>query len=315
MPPDSLRFIMSLRAVGEGHVSSLTFRCGTISKEGILAIEPPMRFASLPKVIARVGDRVELTFAPDSDITERVIFPITEAQVNGLEDARFVAFEEAGSTTYYATYTAYDGREIRSEMLETRDFLSFRLVALRGLAASNKGMALFPRKIGGRYAMIARHDNESLYLVYSDNLQEWGLGTPVLHPEFPWEFVQIGNCGSPVELDEGWLLFTHGVGPVRHYSIGAVLLDKQDPSRVIGRLRLPLVTPEKSEREGYVPNVVCSCGAMKFGDRIVLPYAISDTFSTMATIEIATLVDLLRQGILPEPPSMKGLLHADPRRI
>lgn len=302
MPPDSLRFIMSLRAVGEGHVSSLTFRCGTISKEGILAIEPPMRFASLPKVIARVGDRVELTFAPDSDITERVIFPITEAQVNGLEDARFVAFEEAGSTTYYATYTAYDGREIRSEMLETRDFLSFRLVALRGLAASNKGMALFPRKIGGRYAMIARHDNESLYLVYSDNLQEWGLGTPVLHPEFPWEFVQIGNCGSPVELDEGWLLFTHGVGPVRHYSIGAVLLDKQDPSRVIGRLRLPLVTPEKSEREGYVPNVVYSCGAMKFGDRIVLPYAISDTFSTMATIEIATLVDLLRQGILPEPP-------------
>jgi predicted GH43/DUF377 family glycosyl hydrolase len=128
---------------------------------------------------------VELTFAPDSDITERVIFPITEAQVNGLEDARFVAFEEAGSTTYYATYTAYDGREIRSEMLETRDFLSFRLVALRGLAASNKGMALFPRKIGGRYAMIARHDNESLYLVYSDNLQEWSLGTPVLHPEFP----------------------------------------------------------------------------------------------------------------------------------
>ena len=302
MPPDSLRFIMSLRAVGEGHVSSLTFRCGTISKKGILAIEPPMRFASLPKVIARVGDRVELTFAPDSDITERVIFPITEAQVNGLEDARFVAFEEAGSTTYYATYTAYDGREIRSEMLETRDFLSFRLVALRGLAASNKGVALFPRKIGGRYAMIARHDNESLYLVYSDNLQEWGLGTPVLHPEFPWEFVQIGNCGSPVELDEGWLLFTHGVGPVRHYSIGAVLLDKQDPSRVIGRLRLPLVTPEKSEREGYVPNVVYSCGAMKFGDRIVLPYAISDTFSTMATIEIATLVDLLRQGILPEPP-------------
>jgi predicted GH43/DUF377 family glycosyl hydrolase len=212
-----------------------------------------MRFASLPKVIARVGDRVELTFAPDSDITERVIFPITEAQVNGLEDARFVAFEEAGSTTYYATYTAYDGREIRSEMLETRDFLSFRLVALRGLAASNKGMALFPRKIGGRYAMIARHDNESLYLVYSDNLQEWGLGTPVLHPEFPWEFVQIGNCGSPVELDEGWLLFTHGVGPVRHYSIGAVLLDKQDPSRVIGRLRLPLVTPEKSEREAMCP--------------------------------------------------------------
>ncbi|WCT80034.1 glycoside hydrolase family 130 protein [Novosphingobium humi] len=291
-----LRFILSLRAVGEGHVSSLTFRCGTISQEGMLAIEPPLRFASLPKVTARVGDRIELTFADDSDITERVIFPVTEAQVNGIEDARFVAFEEEGCTAYYATYTAYSGREIRSELLETRDFLSFRLVALRGLAAGNKGMALFPRKLGGRYAMIARHDNESLHLIYSDNLLEWDLGTPILRPKFPWEFIQIGNCGSPIELDEGWLLFTHGVGPMRHYSIGAMLLDKDDPSRVIGRSHVPLVQPEKSEREGYVPNVVYSCGAMKFGDRIVLPYAISDTFSTLATVKIATLVELLTQG-------------------
>lgn len=294
--PGGMRFILSLRAVGEGHVSSLTFRCGMIGEDGMLAIEPPLRFASLPKVTARVGDRIELTFAADSDITERVIFPVTEAQVNGIEDARFVAFEEEGRTAYYATYTAYSGREIRSELLETRDFLSFRLVALRGLAAGNKGMALFPRKIGGRYAMIARHDNESLHLIYSDNLLEWDLGTPILHPEFPWEFIQIGNCGSPIELNEGWLLFTHGVGPVRHYSIGAVLLDKDDPSRVIGRSRVPLVQPEKSEREGYVPNVVYSCGAMKFGDRIVLPYAISDTFSTVATVKIATLVALLTQG-------------------
>lgn len=295
----AMRFILSLRAVGEGHVSSLTFRCGTINADGMLAIEPPLRFASLPKVTARVGDRIELSFAPDSDLTERVIFPITEAQIHGIEDARFVAFEEDGATTYYATYTAYSGREIRSELLETRDFLSFRLVALRGPAANNKGMALFPRKIGGRYAMIARHDNESLHLIYSDNLLEWELGTPIMRPQFPWEFIQIGNCGSPIELDEGWLLFTHGVGPVRHYSIGAVLLDKDDPSRVIGRSRVPLVQPERSAREGYVPNVVYSCGAMKFGDRIVLPYAVSDTFSTVATVEIAALVELLRQGVMP----------------
>jgi predicted GH43/DUF377 family glycosyl hydrolase len=294
--PGGTRFILSLRAVGEGHVSSLTFRCGTISADGMLAIEPPLRLAALPKVTGRVGDRVELCFAHESDLTERVIFPITEAQANGIEDARFVAFEDQGQITYYATYTAYSGRAIRSELLETRDFLSFRLIPLRGAAASNKGMALFPRKIGGRYAMIARHDNESLHLIYSDNLLEWSLGTPILHPEFSWEFIQIGNCGSPIELDEGWLLFTHGVGPVRHYSIGAVLLDKDDPSRVIGRSRVPLVQPEKSEREGYVPNVVYSCGAMKFGDLIVLPYAISDTFSTVATVKIATLVELLMQG-------------------
>lgn len=296
LPLGGMRFILSLRAVGEGHVSSLTFRCGTISENGMIAIEPPMRFANLPKLTARVGDRVELSFAPDSDITERVIFPITEAQVNGIEDARFVPFEDEGQTTYYATYTAFSGRDIQSELLETHDFLSFRLIALRGPAAGGKGMALFPRKIAGRYAMIGRHDNENLYLIYSDDLLEWDLGRPILRPQFPWEFIQIGNCGSPIELDEGWLLFTHGVGPVRHYSIGAVLLDKEDPSRVLGRSRVPLVKPERSGREGYVPNVVYSCGAMKFGDYIVLPYAISDTFSTFATVKIAELVELLMRG-------------------
>jgi predicted GH43/DUF377 family glycosyl hydrolase len=291
------RFILSLRAVGEGHVSSLTFRCGVVTANGTVTIDSPGRLASLPTITARVGDRVELGFAAQSDPSERVIFPITEAQANGIEDARFVAFNESGRTTYYATYTAYSGQAIRSEMLETSDFLTFRMIPLKGAAARNKGMALFPRKIGGRYAMITRHDNESLQLVYSDNLHEWGLGTAILKPEYPWEFVQIGNCGSPIELDEGWLMFTHGVGPVRHYAIGAVLLDKDDPSRVIGRSRLPLVRPEKPERDGYVPNVVYSCGAMRLGDRIILPYAICDTFSTFATITIATLVELLREGI------------------
>jgi len=168
------------------------------------------------------------------------------------------------------------------------------MAPLRGQAARNKGMALFPRKIDGHYAMIARHDNENLHLIYSDDLHEWGLGKAVIKPEYPWEFVQIGNCGSPIELDEGWLLFTHGVGPVRRYAIGAVLLDKDDPTRVISRSREPLIQPEKSEREGYVPNVVYTCGAMKIGDRIVLPYAISDTFSTFATVRIDALLRQLQ---------------------
>lgn len=294
----SLRFILSLRAVGEGHISSLTFRRGTISAEGDISIEPPVRLACLPHVSRRVGDSVSLAFAGDSNLSQRVIFPVTEAQANGIEDARFVAFKDHGHTTYYATYTAYSGRTIRSELIETRDFVSFRLVPLKGAAAVNKGMALFPRKVGGRYAMIARYDNEGLHLIYSDDLLEWSLGTPLLHPEYPWEFVQIGNCGSPIELDEGWLLFTHGVGPIRRYSIGAVLLDKHDPSRVIGRARVPLVQPEKSQREGYVPNVVYSCGAMKFGSRIVLPYAISDTFSTIATVKIEDLLDVIMPIII-----------------
>jgi predicted GH43/DUF377 family glycosyl hydrolase len=286
--------------VGEGHVSSLTFRTGNIAADGTITITAPTRLATLPEIRTRTDDRIDLAFAPESDFSERVIFPATEAQSNGIEDARFVAFNNNGKnsdeTIYYATYTAYSGRAIRSELLETRDFLDFRLRPLSGLAANNKGMALFPRLINGRYAMIARHDNESLYLVYSDNLEEWGLGEAILAPRYPWEFVQIGNCGSPIELDEGWLLLTHGVGPVRHYSIGAVLLDKDDPSRVIGRSRLPLVQPEGAEREGYVPNVVYSCGAMRFGALIILPYAISDTFSTFATIPIADLVAILRAG-------------------
>lgn len=287
------RFILSLRAVGEGHVSSLTFRSGLIAADGTVSIDPPARLASVPAVIARDGDRLELAFDASGDITERVIFPVTESQANGIEDARFVAFDDDGETIYYATYTAYSGREIRSELLETRDFISFRMAPLTGPAARNKGMALFPRRIDGRYAMIARHDNENLHLIFSDDLCDWGLGHAVLKPEYPWEFVQIGNCGSPIELDEGWLLFTHGVGPVRRYAIGAVLLDKDDPTKVIGRTREPLIQPETSEREGYVPNVVYTCGGMRIGERIVLPYAISDTFSTVATIRTSVLLDML----------------------
>jgi predicted GH43/DUF377 family glycosyl hydrolase len=297
VPEGARRFILSLRAVGEGHVSSLTFRSGLIAADGTVTVDPTARLASIPKVRNRTlgpdGEEVELVFTSDEDISERVIFPVTEAQSNGVEDARFVEFEDGAGKVFYATYTAYNGRAIRSELIETHDFLSFRMSPLRGAAAKNKGMALFPRRIGGQYAMIARQDNENLYLIYSDDLYSWDGGIAILKPQYPWEFVQIGNCGSPIELDEGWLMLTHGVGPVRRYSIGAVLLDKADPSKVIARTREPLIRPEPSERQGYVPNVVYTCGAMRHNDQIILPYAVSDTFSNFATIKIAALLEFM----------------------
>ncbi|WP_307277391.1 glycoside hydrolase family 130 protein [Labrys wisconsinensis] len=303
VPDGERRFVLSLRAVGEGHVSSLTFRSGSIGLQGGVTVDPTARLASIPRVTSRIpgpqGDIVEVDFKADEEISERVIFPVTESQSNGIEDARFVEFEDEGRKTFFATYTAYSGKAIRSELIETTDFMSFRMTPLRGTAARNKGMALFPRKIAGKYAMIGRQDNENLYLIYSDDLYEWNGGVAILKPAFPWEFVQIGNCGSPIELDQGWLLLTHGVGPVRKYSIGAVLLDKNDPSKVLARSREPLVRPDPSEREGYVPNVVYTCGAMRHNDRIILPYAISDTFSHFATIEIAALMRAMEDGAGP----------------
>ena len=297
-PAGSLRFILSLRAVGEGHVSSLTFRAGTVAADGSIAVDPTARLASSPRVgysiPGPIGDEVEVAFKADQDISERVIFPVTESQSHGIEDARFVEFSDGGRTTYYATYTAYRGTAIRSELMETSDFLSFRMSPLHGAAARNKGMALFPRRIDGKYAMIARQDNENLYLVYSDDLYRWEGGQAILKPRFPWEFVQIGNCGSPIELDEGWLLLTHGVGPVRKYSIGAALLDKRDPSKVLARSSEPLLRPEPSEREGYVPNVVYTCGALRHNDQIILPYAVSDTYSNFATVNISALIQAMR---------------------
>ena len=293
-PEGGLRFILSLRAVGEGHVSSLTFRSGSIAANGDVLVDRTSRLATNPILQSRItgagGDEIELAFAPYGNISERVIFPVTETQWHGIEDARFVEFHDEGQRTFYATYTAYSGTAIRSELLETRDFINFRLIPLMGTASRNKGMALFPRKIDGKFAMIARQDNENLYLIYSDDLYSWSGGTAIVKPKFPWEFVQIGNCGSPVELDEGWLLLTHGVGPVRKYAIGAVLLDKNDPSKILARSREPLVRPEPSEREGYVPNVVYTCGALRHNDQIVLPYAVSDTFSNFATLKIAALL-------------------------
>jgi predicted GH43/DUF377 family glycosyl hydrolase len=296
-PEGGRRFILSLRAVGEGHISSLTFRSGVISADGNVSVDPPARLASLARLSRPLelnASSADLVFSGDEDLSERVIFPVLPSQSNGVEDARFVEFDEAGVKTFYATYTAYTGSSIRSELLETRDFLTFRMSSLDGSATYNKGMALFPRRIAGNYAMIARQDNENLYLIYSDDLYSWSGGEPILKPQFPWEFVQIGNCGSPIELDEGWLLLTHGVGPVRRYSIGAVLLDKANPAKVLARSAEPLVRPEPSDREGYVPNVVYTCGGMRFKDRIILPYAVSDTFSTVATMKISALLGSLQ---------------------
>ena len=295
VPVGARRFILSLRAVGEGHVSSLTFRSGIIAADGSVTVDATARLATIPRLQqhrlpATTSDCIDVVFQSEEDISERVIFPITEAQSNGIEDARFVEFDQNGRRTFYATYTAYSGKAIRSELIETTDFLSFRMTPLKGSAARNKGMALFPRKINGKYAMIGRHDNENLYLIYSDDLYSWGEGVVLLKPQFPWEFVQIGNCGSPIELDQGWLLLTHGVGPVRKYSIGAALLDKADPSKVIARTSEPLLRPDPSEREGYVPNVVYTCGAMRHNGRLILPYAVSDTYSNFATIEISALI-------------------------
>jgi predicted GH43/DUF377 family glycosyl hydrolase len=229
----------------------------------------------------------EVQFEADSCLSERVLFPVTAAQSHGLEDARFVLFYgEDGTRTYYATYTAYDGKDIQPEFLETPDFLQFKFTSLHGSAVRNKGMALFPRKINGLYAMLGRQDYANLYLMFSDHLHFWQTKKLVLGPKFPWEFIQMGNCGSPIETEAGWLVLSHGVGPMRKYCVGAFLLDRDDPAKVIGRLRNPLIVPNDKEREGYVPNVVYSCGSLLHGRQLIIPYGMSDYATTFATVPL-----------------------------
>lgn len=305
--PGEARFVMSLRAVGEGHVSSICFRTGVVDAAGEVRLDPQGRHALEPAVPEEVRAHAagpdgwpedaafEVAFPPDSDLAERVIFPITYRQRNGLEDARFVRFvEDDGTVAYYATYTAYSGREIAPELLRTDDFARFRFLPMRGPAVRNKGMALFPRRLDGRYAMLARLDGENLQLVTSDSLDHWEDARPFMAPEDPWEFVQIGNCGSPMELPEGWLVLTHGVGPMRRYGIGAALLDLRDPTRVLARLRAPLVTAGEGERDGYVPNVAYTCGAMLHAGNLVLPFAVSDTATTFAIVPLPELLGAMR---------------------
>jgi predicted GH43/DUF377 family glycosyl hydrolase len=356
VPVGAVRFVISLRATGEGHISSITFRSGIIHRDLRIEVEPAGNLLTEPRQIAntvyegplfkrklwelgvesgfsgrvleRLGDsfsqsalrdalaaelensgqshgeagdnqvlaqsiwmlarsNYEVQFEPEQDLSERIIFPSTPSQRNGIEDARFVRFQkDNGEHIYFATFTAYDGRVIVPELLETSDFLRFRFISLNGSQAENKGMALFPRKVNGSYAMISRQDNENIFLMRSDNVHFWNERQLLLKPEFPWELVQIGNCGSPIETSEGWLVLSHGVGPMRQYCIGAFLLDLKNPSKVLGRLREPIMTPEPSEREGYVPNVVYSCGAILHQGQLVIPYGLADLATGFATVAL-----------------------------
>lgn len=298
MPEGCVRIILSLRAVGEGHISSVAFREGTISREGELQLAHQPPFATAADAhgeedVEQEG-RVSVFRHADSTVSGTVLFPITAAQANGLEDLRLVQFHhDDGSIEWLGTYTAYSGRVIQSEMLRTRDFRRFDMVPLTGSAARNKGMALFPRKVGDKYMMIGRQDGENLYLITSDTLTHWDEGEKILTPLYPWELVQIGNCGPPIELDEGWLLLTHGVGAMREYSIGAVLLDKHDPSIVLRRTRAPILGAREGDREGYVPNVVYTCGAMKHGNTIFMPYGVADSSVAFAFVPIADMLALM----------------------
>ena len=351
LPPGSLRFILSLRATGEGHISSITFRTGCLDEHGGITIRPPTRYCLEPtqvpnasyekelfqrklqelglvgdftrRVFEDVGDaftleelraairlaadhlgardqegaavarktlalaqsNYDVQFSRSSRLSDRVLFPVTPSQSNGIEDARFVQFQkEDGTRTYYATYTAYDGNLVLPQFIETSDFCHFKFITLNGPAVRNKGMALFPRKINGRFAMLGRQDQENIYVMFSDHLHFWHTAKLVMKPAFSWEFTKVGNCGSPIETEAGWLVLSHGVGPMRKYCIGAFLLDRDDPSRLIGRLREPLISPSENEREGYVPNVVYSCGSLLHGRLLVIPYAMSDSATTFATV-------------------------------
>jgi predicted GH43/DUF377 family glycosyl hydrolase len=295
----SVRILLSLRAVGEGHISTIAFREGIVSagRQISLLPEPPFATAAmLGKVKMGAEDGAVAVYRHrESSISGTVIFPMTEAQRNGLEDLRLVEFErDSGKSEWIGTYTAYSGRDIRSELLRTRDFRDFTLTPIKGGAGRNKGMALFPRKIGGQFLMIGRQDGKNLYLLRSDTLDHWEGGDLLLEPKFPWELVQIGNCGAPIELDEGWLVLTHGVGAMRKYAIGAALLDKDDPSKVIGRTASPILSAADEDREGYVPNVVYTCGAICVGDDLFLPYGVADSSVCFAFVAIN---DILTQMV------------------
>lgn len=295
LQPGSVRILLSLRAVGEGHISTIAFREGIVSAGRNLSLSPQPAFATAALLGKLKADRPEGTVAVyrhrESTISGTVIFPITEAQRNGLEDLRLVKFErDSGKSEWIGTYTAYSGRDIRSELLRTRDFRDFTLTPITGGAGRNKGMALFPRKLDGQFLMIGRQDGKNLFLLRSDAIDHWEGGELLLEPRFPWEFVQIGNCGAPIELDEGWLLLTHGVGAMRKYAIGAALLDKADPSRVLGRTAVPILSAADEDREGYVPNVVYTCGAIRVGDDLFLPYGVADSSVCFAFIAISDIL-------------------------
>ena len=298
------RFVMSLRAVGEGHISSIAFREGIAQADGSFALWPQTSHATA--VMLDPGEQLDENDNPldgvvnvhrheETSLSNTVIFPITEQQRNGLEDLRLVRFDHGdGNYEWIGTYTAWSGHSIRSELLRTRDFRSFELEPIAGAAGRNKGMALFPEKIGGTYCMAGRQDGKNLFLIHSDRLDTWDSeGELLMEPKYPWEFLQIGNCGSPIKTDAGWLLFTHGVGAMRKYALGCALLDLADPSKVIGRTARPVLTAVDADRSGYVPNVVYTCGVLRVGERLLIPYGISDSAVGFATATIAEILALM----------------------
>jgi predicted GH43/DUF377 family glycosyl hydrolase len=295
----SSRFVMSLRAVGEGHISSIVFREGIAHADGSFELWPQSHFATAVQQpdndLGEVDGAVTVHRHPESSLSNSVIFPITEQQRNGLEDLRMVRFQhDDDSLEWLGTYTAYSGSSIRSELMRTRDFRNFVLEPIEGRAGRNKGMALFPEKIGGKYAMVGRQDGKNLFLLKSDRINCWDDdGKLLMEPKYPWEFIQIGNCGSPILTDAGWLLFTHGVGAMRKYALGCALLDARDPSRLIGRTREPVLTAEDADRSGYVPNVVYTCGVLKVGEQLLIPYGISDSAVGFASARIDDLLNLM----------------------
>ncbi len=306
----SLRVVLTLRAVGEGHISSIVFREGILNHLGgfDLMPRPPFSVAASEKIRAS-EDNGQVTTAvrfEEATLSGTVIFPFTQQQRNGLEDLRLVRMQGGDDEGLYCgTYTAYSGFNIASEMMMTRDFRSFELHPIKGPAARNKGMALFPRKIDGAYAMIGRQDGENLFFLRSDDLLTWGDGKPLLAPLYPWELVQIGNCGSPIEIDEGWLMLTHGVGAMRKYSIGAALLDRDDPGKVLARTSMPLVSASDEDREGYVPNVVYTCGALVHGRKLFMPYGIADSNVAFGFLDLDELMDAMRPRWSGLPPSRR----------
>ncbi len=362
--PDEKRVIISFRATGEGHISSIVFRTGVLDGENILEMEPvgkmldeaehvvryiydknvfrkeldelqeynnithrelvlkklgekftygelkkaveetrrdlqlsPSKELLFNRIMWLASSHYEIQFSLDTAISERVIFPISETERNGIEDARFVQFkDDDGTVTYYATYTAYDGMTILPKLLETKDFYHFNISPIHGEVGRNKGLALFPRRIRGKYAMLCRIDGVNNYIAFSDNLHIWQEAKLIQQPKYPWEFIQVGNSGSPIETDEGWLVLTHAVGPMREYVMGACLLDLDNPEKVIGRLDTPLLIPNADEREGYVPNVVYSCGAMVHNEDLIIPYGMSDYASTYGHVNLQELLDELKKS-------------------
>ncbi|TDO77605.1 putative GH43/DUF377 family glycosyl hydrolase [Flavobacterium chryseum] len=356
------RVIISFRATGEGHISSIVFRRGILDKDNNLLVmkighnidkaeiehktlfnkerfllklsemhtqdkyieqimqDLPNEFefailkdmvskalsdssirqerkTALEEILWLANSFYDLQFKHDSDITERVIFPISESESRGIEDARFVRFiDDDNSVRIMATYTAYNGHAILPKLISTEDFYTFRVMPLHGVGAQNKNLALFPRKIKGKYAMLARIDGVNNYIMYSDRVTQWNNPILLQEPRYTWELTQIGNCGSPLWTPEGWLVITHGVGTMRRYCIGASLLDLEDPSKEIGRLSEPLLSPLEDEREGYVPNVVYSCGAIIHNNSLILPYAVSDYSSTYAVVDMVELLDALKKS-------------------